>query len=238
MIKFFRKIRQNLLMENKTGKYLKYAIGEIVLVVIGILIALSINNWNQEHVSKDKAYSFLNQINKDLSLDLLYYEYMIKASSDHILIFDEFGKRKTEVDSLLVKLGSIITVNFDPRDFGPSYRSFVNSGDIDLIEDKELLSSLQYYYSIRTQSLNNTMDYQKNFNIHNIEGRLVEILDMEADGSYSLESLRKEMKSGSLRSMANWQNNVHKYRIQILESCQKGAQELQQRINDLEITKG
>ena len=47
MIKFFKKIRQNLLMENKTGKYLKYAIGEIVLVVIGILIALGINNWNQ-----------------------------------------------------------------------------------------------------------------------------------------------------------------------------------------------
>lgn len=55
MIKFFGKIRQNLLLENKTGKpafaagrYLKYAIGEIVLVVIGILIALSINNWNNE----------------------------------------------------------------------------------------------------------------------------------------------------------------------------------------------
>jgi hypothetical protein len=47
MIKFFRKIRQNLLMENKTGKYFKYVIGEIVLVFIGILIVLSINNWNQ-----------------------------------------------------------------------------------------------------------------------------------------------------------------------------------------------
>lgn len=47
MIKFFRKIRQNLLSEGKTGKYLKYAIGEIVLVVIGILIALQINNWNE-----------------------------------------------------------------------------------------------------------------------------------------------------------------------------------------------
>ena len=50
MIKFFRKIRQNLLMENKTGKYFKYAIGEIVLVVIGILIALQINTWNQKIV--------------------------------------------------------------------------------------------------------------------------------------------------------------------------------------------
>ena len=47
MINFFRKIRYNLMEQNKTGKYLKYAIGEIVLVVLGILIALSINNWNE-----------------------------------------------------------------------------------------------------------------------------------------------------------------------------------------------
>ena len=48
MIKLFRKIRQKTLTENKFGKYLTYAIGEIILVVIGILIALSINNWNEE----------------------------------------------------------------------------------------------------------------------------------------------------------------------------------------------
>ena len=48
MIKFFRKIRQKLLTENKLSKYLIYAIGEIILVVIGILIALSINNWNED----------------------------------------------------------------------------------------------------------------------------------------------------------------------------------------------
>ena len=47
MIKFFRKIRYNLMEQNKTGNYFKYAIGEIVLVVIGILIALQINNWNE-----------------------------------------------------------------------------------------------------------------------------------------------------------------------------------------------
>jgi hypothetical protein len=47
MIKFFRKIRQNLIMKNNTVKYFKYAIGEIILVVLGILIALQINNWNE-----------------------------------------------------------------------------------------------------------------------------------------------------------------------------------------------
>ena len=52
MIKFFRHIRQDLMSKNKTSKYLKYAIGEILLVVIGILIALQINNWNQNRISK------------------------------------------------------------------------------------------------------------------------------------------------------------------------------------------
>ena len=55
MIKFFRTIRQNLLNEGRTTKYLKYAIGEIVLVLIGILIALTINNWNQERQQKTKV---------------------------------------------------------------------------------------------------------------------------------------------------------------------------------------
>jgi len=52
MIKLFRHIRKNLLMENKTGKYFKYAIGEILLVVIGILIAFSINTCNQNRINK------------------------------------------------------------------------------------------------------------------------------------------------------------------------------------------
>ncbi len=59
MLKFFRKVRQTLLTENKFSKYLIYAIGEIVLVVIGILIALSINNNNQNRITKEKVQVYL-----------------------------------------------------------------------------------------------------------------------------------------------------------------------------------
>ena len=69
MIKFFRKIRQNLLMENKTGKYLKYAIGEIILVVIGILIALQINNWNENKKLEAKTQDYYKQLLEDLKKD-------------------------------------------------------------------------------------------------------------------------------------------------------------------------
>lgn len=70
MIKFFRKIRQSLLAEGKFAQYLKYAIGEIVLVVIGILIALSINNWNEQRKLSDKVDSIYSIVKSDLKLDI------------------------------------------------------------------------------------------------------------------------------------------------------------------------
>lgn len=66
VIKFFRKIRQNLLNEGKTSKYFRYAFGEIVLVVIGILIALQINNWNQGRIEQNKEQTYLTNIKRDL----------------------------------------------------------------------------------------------------------------------------------------------------------------------------
>jgi hypothetical protein len=67
MIKFFRKIRQNLLLQNKTSKYFKYAIGEIVLVVIGILIALQINNWNEDRKIHQQELQIYSELKSDLS---------------------------------------------------------------------------------------------------------------------------------------------------------------------------
>ena len=70
MIKFFRKIRQNLISEGKTIKYVKYAIGEIVLVVIGILIALQVNNWNEQRKTEAKVESIFADIMDELISDI------------------------------------------------------------------------------------------------------------------------------------------------------------------------
>ena len=66
MIKFFRKIRLELMNQNKMGKYFKYAIGEIILVVIGILIALQINNWNEDKNLQNKEQALLIKLKEDL----------------------------------------------------------------------------------------------------------------------------------------------------------------------------
>ncbi len=85
MIKFFRKIRQQLLTENKFSKYLLYAIGEIVLVVIGILIALQINTWNENRKRNIEELEYLKRLNVDIAVSIkktqFYTDFMLTAAS-------------------------------------------------------------------------------------------------------------------------------------------------------------
>lgn len=81
MISFFRKIRQQLLIQNRVTRYLVYAIGEIFLVVIGILIALQVNNWNQERQANMKAISYHKRIIEDLDIFIGETERSIRRSS-------------------------------------------------------------------------------------------------------------------------------------------------------------
>ncbi|MDF0705773.1 DUF6090 family protein [Flagellimonas okinawensis] len=71
MIKFFRKIRQRLFMENRFTKYLLYALGEIILVVIGILIALQINNWNEHRKELQKELVIAKELYNELQQNLI-----------------------------------------------------------------------------------------------------------------------------------------------------------------------
>ncbi|WP_375325061.1 DUF6090 family protein [Flagellimonas sp. GZD32] len=71
MIKLFRRLRQNLLSEGKTGRYFKYAIGEILLVVIGILIAIQINDWKQQQTERELEKKYLKNLVAELQQDAL-----------------------------------------------------------------------------------------------------------------------------------------------------------------------
>lgn len=102
MIKFFRKIRQNLLSERKTEEYLKYAIGEIVLVVIGILIALSINNWNEERkegiVTRNIYYNLLS----DIKADSISFSTNLKELKNIDYLHEQLYKTGVKNDTTLV----------------------------------------------------------------------------------------------------------------------------------------
>lgn len=93
MIRFFKKIRQRLLTESKFTRYLIYALGEIVLVVIGILIALQINNWNESRKIRTREIGQLKNIREDLTLDIpdiqfnLTYHKLFLESEQELLAY-------------------------------------------------------------------------------------------------------------------------------------------------------
>ncbi len=80
MFKFFRRIRLDIMETGKTGKYLKYAMGEIILVVIGILIALQINNWNEDRKDRIKEKQYLKSFKIDLLANISELERVIQKS--------------------------------------------------------------------------------------------------------------------------------------------------------------
>ncbi len=108
MIKFFRQIRQNLLSEGKTEKYFKYAIGEIILVVIGILIALQINNWNENRkVKKLEAQIYIElksdllQTRSDINETISKHKEIFKSSQQLITdIYDKKSNSQTIYEAL------------------------------------------------------------------------------------------------------------------------------------------
>jgi hypothetical protein len=153
MIKFFRNIRQNLLKEGKTANYLKYAIGEIVLVVIGILIALSINNWNEHRKNNKARIYYTHALLADLKKDSLQFSGIVKQLGGDLDKLENIGKRISGPLANIDTLNNIIKLEWDPRFGGiPSinqntFATLTSTGSLDFF-DRSLTEFIQNYYQI------------------------------------------------------------------------------------------
>ena len=154
MIKFFRKIRQRLLTENKFSKYLLYAIGEILLVVLGILIALSINNWNNNNNDRILEKEYLKRLQKDLMADSKYFEERTEESkksvTNYFLAIDKMyepNKGWDDLSEFSSGFGSLTpfkSIHLTLQDF--TFTELTNAGNLDLITKSEVKDSLINYY--------------------------------------------------------------------------------------------
>ncbi|MBM1108222.1 hypothetical protein JQC67_18865 [Aurantibacter crassamenti] len=147
MIKFFRRIRQKMLSENKFSKYLLYAIGEIVLVVIGILIALSINTTNQKIKRQELTQTYLKSLMVDIVQDTIEIEAIIMHHISDSLKISEHRNILTNDDATLDDVVKIMVNDWDPRigsirGFNTqTFDALVSTGNIDLI-DPDILELL------------------------------------------------------------------------------------------------
>lgn len=162
MIKFFRKIRQSLLAEGKTGQYLKYAIGEIMLVVIGILIALQINNWNQDAQARKQEFKVLSDLNHEFEVNRLRLNETIKVKRDALLNTRNLLKMMKRDHLTLDEIKPAISHTFGVGTYNPSggtISTIISTGNIDLIRDDELKYALSQWQDV-------LLDYQEEETSH------------------------------------------------------------------------
>ena len=151
MIKFFRNIRQTLIMENKNSKYLKYAIGEIVLVVIGILIALQINNWNTKRIERNEEIQILTNLKAEFNdaidqliyLDTIRVDFLSATESILKISNSDLPYDHKVLDSIFMHTLYSPTFN-DPVG---SLQALVSSNRIDLVKNNVLKVQLMAWPS-------------------------------------------------------------------------------------------
>jgi hypothetical protein len=152
MIQFFRKIRQRLLSQGNTGRYLKYAIGEILLVVIGILIALQINNWNEAQKDKALMITHIKSISQDIQTEINDIKKVNKILQSQIVAAENIipileSKKRMITDSLKFILDfNAFTTTPLVSVSANTWSALNSSGLVSEFPDAELLKLLQDYY--------------------------------------------------------------------------------------------
>jgi len=168
MIKFFRKIRQKLAYENNKGKYLRYAIGEIALVVVGILIALSLNNWNSQRLTSNRNQELLVKLSKELDLnieraaflDSSFFANKLKyTDSLHNLLDNNLATNHLDY-MVSTSIFYVNTFNLNSSVF----QELKNTGSLYSIGSDSLVTEIQKYYQLCERETFYNLDYSEDIN--------------------------------------------------------------------------
>ena len=179
MFKFLRRIRFKLMEQNKIGKYFKYAIGEIILVVIGILIAFQLNNWNEKRKEDAELKEYLFKISQNVTQDIEQIGSLkirrdtVRAQairSSTALMERDFSNLKD-----LIRGQSVFQeFYFIPNKSG--FEALKNSPFLGKINNTKVDSLLTLYYSLVDKTYQNEFSYN-NF-VENMEAQLSTQVDM------------------------------------------------------------
>jgi hypothetical protein len=210
MIKFFRKIRQDLLSKGKTGKYLKYAIGEIILVVIGILLALQINTWNENRIDSKRLNLYTQSLLNDLELDKKRLIECMVFDSTKVSIIDRLSEPVQDFiedysDRGILTIKSIKVNN-------ATFKTMSSSNDLELYQNIDLQNSISKYYA--------DVEYVirfENVYINNSYSNFEEFVTRNR--GYTLEGLRGYLSS--MKSASENESDWYKELIGLNESITK-----------------
>ncbi|MFN2373106.1 MAG: DUF6090 family protein [Cyclonatronaceae bacterium] len=151
MLKFFRSIRKKLIEQDNLRKYLLYAIGEILLVVIGILIAVQINSWNQDRVNRSKEFEYLKGIHSDLNRQIESLNRTIEINERSISIVHGLLEEYIRLDgferndSIFSRINTI-NRSASPTGIKTTFSELMYGAEIPLIRDERLRNEIVLFY--------------------------------------------------------------------------------------------
>ena len=212
MIRLFRKIRQKLLSDNNYGIYILYASGEIILVVIGILLALQIDNWNDERRELTKETELLGELKENLFEDISQLGQAIKYQEQRIL---DIGRLVDHLESFLpyedtLKSYFVTVRHLEAYEINKSgYETLKNTG-FELLSSKTLKKEITYYYDIY---VNHWSEVVSRLNVEQRSGlnryRLSKYAEYEGDYDrfYFNMSSQDRFYVNYLKSRISWKKN-------------------------------
>jgi hypothetical protein len=152
-LKVFNKNRQEQILEKQFANYLKYAAGEIVLLVIGILLALQVNNWNEDRVDRIKETEYLTYFKEDLQRQIIPFDELIGKNTIQIINTEkleaEFKQKGTflDIDSMNLRLVKLLPT-YDFPVINTTFQDVNSTGQINLIHNKLLRNQIIEYYQL------------------------------------------------------------------------------------------
>ena len=239
MINFFRKIRKKLADDNKPLKYMRYAIGEIVLVVIGILIALSINNWNNERSDRDKEMVILTEMIRNLNLNIKQFSAEIVRQDSIIgnidIIMDQINNNTPFHDSLGIKYASISwTEEFN---FANSAFETLKTTGLDLISSDSLREQIISLFNVRYIRISDVINKISRADYADLSTLYLRHIEWDKQGKATIndyDSLKKDKEfTNMLSGRRVWKADLIKVYKELIEESRQLSGMIDKALNEL-----
>ncbi|MDU8885264.1 DUF6090 family protein [Yeosuana sp. MJ-SS3] len=240
MLKFFRKIRQQLITNGRAKKYFLYAIGEIILVVVGILIALQINNWNENRKDRILEKEYLNRILVDIKSDQeLLKVYTIDRYARKVECLEK-TKAYYQGDYIITD-----TIQF-LNDVGyggvygfvdwflnkNTYNELISTGNLRKIESDSLRTAITTYYEISNALQNSAKNYISGYIKFINSLKVFDINNPESISEFDQKFMLKHIKSEEFYRLTNLELTLAHRVTKFADRIKKQSEELVIMVDD------
>lgn len=228
MIKFFRNIRQRLLRENRFSRYLLYAVGEIILVVIGILIALQINNWNEFNKKRATEREYLQSLEAEFQTNLSFLDTAMETNTEILesveallSLFDPDELANLNERQLSEMIYKALSRELSYKPSNGVFQDIINSGNLNLIRNENLRRELASFNS--TIELYKAQEDEANRNLAQLRdylnkyGSLRKIIEEGRDNS-DYNSVSRSFSNKILFDSVEFENEVMVYSLLLRSS--------------------